>query len=122
MSASQDSDDAVTVFELHEGAVQRVRIDLMKGATHWAEVIAQYDPLAASGPAEAAAGAAASMAHNYAYVLAALLGQMAASGDDDRWTAEEAAEFVYDLLANGDCDDLNADVTLPAQTEGEVSA
>jgi hypothetical protein len=97
--------------------VQRVRADLMKGATHWDEVIAQYDPIAATGPAEFAAGAAASMAHNYAYALAALLGQMADTDVDEggRWTAADAAGFVDDLLTNGDCDDLNGDVVLEAQ-------
>jgi hypothetical protein len=104
--------------------VQRVRADLMKGAIHWNEVVAAYDPIKSTGPAEVAAGAAASMAHNYAYVLAALLGQMADTDVDEggRWTAADAAGFVDDLLTNGDCDDLNGDIVIAEQPDGQQKA
>jgi hypothetical protein len=63
--------------------VQRVRADLMKGAIHWNEVVAAYDPIKSTGP---------------------------------------AAGFVDDLLTNGDCDDLNGDIVIAEQPDGQQKA
>jgi hypothetical protein len=92
--------------------VMSVRQTLMQAAEHWSDVSENVWASSSTDPRAHEAHAAAAMASIYPYALAALLGQMAESerARGERWTAEEAAEFVNDLFVNGDTDDLNADV------------
>lgn len=90
--------------------VTQVRTDLMRNVTHYADVAAQHGAGTLHGERAIVntAGASALLAAAYGHTLAALIGQMAKSGR--AWTAEEAAGFVGELLANGDQADRNADI------------
>lgn len=100
-----------------EQTVNSVRGDLVKAAVHWSSVANEHESKAVKDEGSAVALGASLMASSYSYVLAALLGQMAESErGGERWTAESAAEFVQDLIINGDTDNFNADV-MPEETK-----
>lgn len=91
--------------------VLQVRRDLMAAVAHYADVASQHGAGALQGPRAVVntAGAAALQAAAYGYVLAALLGQMAASSR--LWTGPDAAAFVEQLLdSHGVHADFNHDV------------
>ncbi len=93
------SETSTEQAELESAAkVKQVREDLMKSVAHWQEV-------AATGQG------AAEMAACYAYVLSALMREMAE--DSEGWRGVDAARFVHDLVVNGDTDDLNGDIAVP---------
>ena len=95
-----------------EQTIKSVRVDLVKAAVHWSTVANEHEPKAVKDETSATVLGASLMAASYCYALAALLGQMAETEREggERWTAESAAEFVQDLIINGDTDNFNADV------------
>lgn len=99
-------------IEPAESVTTSTRRDLVKAAARWNKISEDCYEVADhkdGGPGIRATADAAMMASSYAYVLAAVL--KIAEQELNPGAAELLAENAAMLLENGDCDQLNADVT-----------